>query len=531
MQYDIENYKRRPRTVAFYGRVSTEHEQQLSALSNQMDWYIKLAQNNPNWHVVARYIDEGITGTQMKKRPSFMQMLEHAKQGRFDLIVTRELSRFARNTVDALNATRELKQYGVEVYFEEQNIYTLDGKGEVLLTIMSSIAQEESRNISENVTWGMRKRFADGKVTMPYGQFMGYRRGKDGTPEIVEAEADIVRTIFRRFLEGATPAMISRELNLAGVPCPSRKSLLSENEAEIAKARKKTSRWGTSTVENILTNEKYKGDAILQKTYCTDYLLKTFVVNDGSVVPKYYAQNSHPAIVSPEVFDLAQQELAWRRSLNGRYSGRSCFASRVVCGDCGAFYGSKVWHSTDEYRRTIWRCNNKYAGETKCATPHVTQEALEKAFVQVIQQMLSQKDRILTACREALDEAFDTMELDKAATRLQDQALGMAARVRQLVDENARVQRDQDEFKNDYEALLAEHARLSEKIRTIAEQKKDKAERRQRIELFLHMLEEQKECADFEPGMFVALVDKVIIQHDGHMGFCFRNGMKCEYPQ
>ena len=162
----------------------------------------------------------------------------------------------------------------------------------------------------------MRKRFTDGKVTMPYGQFMGYRRGKDGTPEVVEAEADIVRAIFRRFLEGASPAMISRELNLAGIPCPSRKSLLSENEAEIAKARKKTSRWGTSTVENILANEKYKGDAILQKTYCTDYLLKTFVVNDGSVVPKYYAENSHPAIVSPEVFDLAQQELAWRRSLN-----------------------------------------------------------------------------------------------------------------------------------------------------------------------------------------------------------------------
>ena len=189
--------------------------------------------------------------------------------------------------MDTLTAIRKLKEYGVEVYFEEQNIYTLDGKGEVLLTIMSSIAQEESRNISENVTWGMRKRFADGKVTMPYGQFMGYRRGKDGTPEVVEAEAEIVRTIFRRFLEGATPAMISRELNLAGVPCPSRKSLLSENEAEIAKARKKTSRWGTSTVENILVNEKYKGDAILQKTYCTAYLLKTFVVNDGSVVPKY----------------------------------------------------------------------------------------------------------------------------------------------------------------------------------------------------------------------------------------------------
>ena len=360
---------------------------------------------------------------------------------------------------------------------------------------------------------------------------MGYRRGKDGAPEVVEAEADIVRTIFRRFLEGATPAMISRELNLSGVPCPSRKSLLSENKVEIAKARKKTSRWGTSTVENILANEKYKGDAILQKTYCTDYLLKTFVVNDGSVVPKYYAENSHPAIVSPEVFDLAQQELAWRRSLNGRYSGRSCFASRVVCGDCGAFYGSKVWHSTDEYRRTIWRCNNKYAGETKCATPHVTQEVLEKAFVKVMQQVLSQKDEILTACREALDEAFDTMELDRAATRLQDQALGMAERVRQLVEENARVQRDQDEFKKDYEALSAEHEKLSEKIQAIAEQKKDKAERRKRIELFLHMLEEQQECAGFEPGTFVALVDKVIIQRDRGMEFCFRNGMKYNCAQ
>ena len=159
--------------------------------------------------------------------------------------------------------------------------------------------------------------------------YVCYRRGKDGTPEIVEAEADIVRTIFRRFLEGATPAMISRELNLAGIPCPSRKSLLSENEAEIAKARKKTSRWGTSTVENILANEKYKGDAILQKTYCTDYLLKTFVVNDGSVVPKYYAQNSHPAIVSPEVFDLVQEEIARRRNGASRYSGVQPFSECV----------------------------------------------------------------------------------------------------------------------------------------------------------------------------------------------------------
>ena len=520
----------RLKNVAAYARVSSGKDAMLHSLAAQVSYYSQMIREQPGWRFAGVYADEAMTGTK-DTRDEFQRLLADCWAGHIDMVITKSISRFARNAVTSLETVRELKLLGVDVYFEKENIFTLDGKGELLLTIMSSITQEKSRNISENVTWGMRKRFADGKVTMPYGQFMGYRRGKDGTPEVVEAEAEIVRTIFRRFLEGATPAMISRELNLSGIPCPSRKSLLSENEAEIAKARKKTSRWGTSTVENILANEKYKGDAILQKTYCTDYLLKTFVINDGSVVPKYYAENSHPAIVSPEVFDLAQQELAWRRSLNGRYSGRSCFASRVVCGECGAFYGSKVWHSTDEYRRTIWRCNNKYAGETKCATPHVTQEALEKAFVQVMQQVLSQKDAILTACREALDEAFDTAELDKAATRLQDQALGMAARVRQLVEENARVQRDQDEFKNDYEALLAEHARLSEKIRTIAEQKKDKAERRRRIEIFLHMLEEQKECAGFEPGAFVALVDKVIIQRDGRMEFCFRSGMKCEYSQ
>ena len=524
----------RPKRVAAYARVSTNSEEQLTSYEAQVKHYteyIKSRALTDNWQFVDVYTDRGITGTSTVRREGFNRMMQDALAGKIDLIITKSVSRFARNTVDTLTAIRRLKEHGVEVYFEEQNIYTLDGKGELLLTIMSSIAQEESRNISENVTWGIRKRFADGKVSMPYKRFMGYRRGDDGVPEIVEAEAKIVHGIFRRFLEGATSTMIAKELNEADVPCPACKSRLCVGESEAEKADRKKARWSASTVESILTNEKYKGDAILQKTYCTDYLLKTFVVNDGSVVPKYYAQNSHPAIVSPEVFDLAQQELAWRRSLNGRYSGRSCFASRVVCGDCGAFYGSKVWHSTDEYRRTIWRCNNKYAGETKCATPHVTQEALEKAFVQVMQQVLSQKDAILTACREALDEAFDTTELDKAATRLQDQALGMVARVRQLVDENARVQRDQDEFKNDYEALLAEHARFSEKIRTIAEQKKDKAERRRRIEIFLHMMEEQKECSGFEPGAFVALVDKVIIQRDGRMEFCFRSGMKCEYSQ
>ena len=252
-------------------------------------------------------------------------------------------------------------------------------------------------------------------------------------------------------------------------------------------------------------------------------------MNDGSEIPKYYAQNSHPAIVSAEVFDLTQLELEWRRSLKGSYSGKSCFASRIVCGDCGAFYGSKVWHSTDEYRRTIWRCNNKYGGDVKCSTPHVTQEELEKAFVDVMQKVIAEKDAIFAVCREVLDEVLDTSELDRIATRLQDQALGMAERVRKLVEENARVRRDQEEYQQEYDALAVEHEKLSEKIRSVEAQKKDKTDRRKRIELFLRMLEEQEECVEFDQDAFVALVDRVVVGQDRELEYVFRNGMKYEY--
>ena len=446
-----------------------------------------------------------------------------------DLIITKSVSRFARNTVDTLTAIRRLQEHGVEVYFEEQNIYTLDGKGELLLTIMSSIAQEESRNISENVTWGIRKRFADGKVSMPYKRFMGYRRGEDGIPEIVEAEAKIVRGIFRRFLEGATSTMIAKELNEANVPCPACKSRLGEDEIGAEQADRKKARWSASTVESILTNEKYKGDAILQKTYCTDYIRKTFVANDGSEIPKYYAQNSHPAIVSSEEFDLTQMELEWRRSLSGSYSGKSCFASRVVCGDCGAFYGSKVWHSTDAYRRVVWRCNGNYIGEKKCSTPYITQDELEKAFVSVMERVIAEKDAIIATCREMLEES-DTNELDAEVALLENEASSIAECLRKLVEENARVRTDQKEFQREYDRLVIEYDRINAKIKAMENRNRDKGRRRRKLEIFLGFLEKMEVCEAFEPYTFATMVEKVVVGRDGQSQFCFRNGMQYEYP-
>ncbi|MCI6041352.1 MAG: recombinase family protein [Clostridiales bacterium] len=520
-----------PKRVAAYARVSTNSEEQLTSYEAQVKHYSEYIKSRAlidHWQFVDVYTDKGITGTSTTKREGFNRMMQDALAGKIDLIITKSVSRFARNTVDTLTAIRRLKEHGVEVYFEEQNIYTLDGKGELLLTIMSSIAQEESRNISENVTWGIRKRFADGKVSIPYKRFMGYRRGEDGAPEIVETEAKIVRGIFRRYLAGATSTMIAKELNEADVPCPARKSQLGEDEIEAEKADMKKARWSASTVESILTNEKYKGDAILQKTYCTDYIQKTFVENDGSEIPKYYAQNSHPAIISSEIFDLTQMEMEWRKSLNGSYSGKSCFASRVVCGDCGAFYGSKVWHSTDAYRRVIWRCNGKYIGEKKCSTPYVTQEELEKAFVNVLQRVIREKDAITAACREKLVD-LDPSELDAEVARLENEVSSIAERLRKMVEENARVRRDQAEYQREYDRMVVEYDRVNSQIQAMENQNRNRERAKRKLEIFLGYLEKAEVCEAFEPYTFATLVEKVVVGCDGRLEFYFRSGMIVEY--
>lgn len=215
------------------------------------------------------YTDEGISAVSTRGREGFNRMIEDALAGRIDLIVTKSVSRFARNTVDSLTAVRKLKEHGTEVYFEKEGIYTFDSKGELLITIMSSLAQEESRSISENVTWGQRKRFADGKVTLPYSSFLGYRKGPDGLPEIVPEEAETVREIYRLFIQGKTVNWIANHLTAKGIPTPRGKS-----------------KWQTSTIESILTNEKYKGSAILQKKFTVDFLSKKMKVNEGEV-PQY----------------------------------------------------------------------------------------------------------------------------------------------------------------------------------------------------------------------------------------------------
>ena len=286
------------RRVAGYARVSTDKDEHFTSYEALVEYYTQFIQRNPDWQYVDVYTDEGLSGLNTKKRKGFNDMISDALAGKIDLIITKSVSRFARNTVDSLSTIRELKAHNVEVYFEKENIYTFDGKGELLLTIMSSLAQEESRSISENVTWGQRRRFEEGRVSFAYSNFLGYDKnpgtGKCLPPVINPEQAETVKLIYNLFMQGKTTWTIAKMLTEAGLKTPRGKD-----------------KWSVSTVESILTNEKYKGAAILQKKFTSDYLTKTMKVNEGEY-PQYYVENNHEAIIQPDEWDMVQKEFARR---------------------------------------------------------------------------------------------------------------------------------------------------------------------------------------------------------------------------
>ena len=370
------------RRVAGYARVSTDKDEQYTSYAAQVDYYEKNIRRNPDWEFVHVYTDEGISGLSTAHRDGFNQMRQDALAGKIDLIVTKSVSRFARNTVDSLVTIRELKDHGVEVYFEEQNIWTFDGKGELMLTIMASLAQEESRSISENVTWGQRKRFADGKLILPYKHFLGYDRGKtkDAPPVVNIAQAAVVRWIYQLFLAGKTPTAIARQLTEDGFRTPAGKDV-----------------WSSSTVKSILTNEKYKGDALLQKKYTVDFLQKKCKRNEGEV-PQYYVHHSHEAIIPPDVWDRVQEEMQRRKTMGKAYRCSHPFSAKIICADCGGFYGPKVWNSTDRYRRTIWQCNNKF--KCGCTTPHLEESDIRERFIQAFNTLFADEENVIANAKK-----------------------------------------------------------------------------------------------------------------------------------
>jgi site-specific DNA recombinase len=504
---DVKAKKR----VAAYARVSTENEEQLSSYEAQVDYYTRHIQSNADWEFAGIYTDEGISATNTKKREGFKRMIVDALDGKIDLILTKSVSRFARNTVDTLITVRQLKEKGVEVYFEKENIYTLDSKGELLITIMSSLAQEESRSISENVTWGQRKRFADGKVSLPYKRFLGYEKGANGSPQIVEEQAKVVRLIYKMFLEGNTIPGIAQYLTNQKIPTPAGKE-----------------KWQSSTVQSILTNEKYKGDAVLQKTFTVDFLTKKMKPNEGEV-PQYYVENSHPAIISSEVFDLVQHELKKWKNI-GYTCHVSCFSGRIICGECGCFYGSKVWHSTSKYRRMIWQCNGKFKNQEKCRTPHLDDETIKRAFIEVFNDLIENKNEILNEYKTIINSLTDTTELEAKRAELQRDNDILLEMIRKSIEKNTRSALNQENYQMAYDELVSGYEDTKIRLDKINDHIFNNSIKSEKLMDFINTLKKTDNLLEeFNELLWNTTVESVTVLQQHELVFTFKDGSEVKH--
>jgi DNA invertase Pin-like site-specific DNA recombinase len=370
--------------VAPYCRVSTNSEEQLESYKAQIEYYTEKIKSQPGWSMVDMFADEGKTGTSTKKRKDFNRMIRACEKGKVDLIITKSVSRFCRNTLDGLDYVRKLKRMGVGVFFEKENVNTLYMDNEMILTFMMSQAQAESESLSGNVRWGHRKNFKDGKVYYHYAGFLGYRKGEGGLPEIDPDEAEIVRRIFSRYLLGHSVAKIVKDLEADGITTVHGKE-----------------KWNDRVIRNMLQNEKYIGDALLQKTYIADIFTHQAKKNNGEL-PQYYVHDCHPAIIDRVTFQRVQEEIARRASLRkvssnaktelAKYSGKYALSELLICGNCGAPYRRVTW-TRPEGKKIVWRCISRLEhGKAACKnSPTLIETDIHTAVVAAMNEMFSLK--------------------------------------------------------------------------------------------------------------------------------------------
>ena len=396
---EVVRASKRQLRVAAYCRVSTDDEEQLTSYEAQKNYYTDKIMTNKEWTMAGIFADEGITGTSARKRPEFLRMIRQCKQGKIDIVLTKSISRFARNTVDCLNYVRALKELGIAVIFEKENMNTLEIDSEILITMLGAFAQSESESISANVRWGIRQAMKEGKATIQYKYLYGYRKGDDSKPEIIPDQAEVVRKIYDLFLSGTPVRGIQEYLNANSVP-----NINGE------------SKWARSAIDSILTNEKYCGDVLLQKTYIDDCINKKVKKNTGQL-PMYLVQNHHEGIISRETFDAAQAELA-RRSAGkspskknaptgrSRYSSKYALSDRLYCGECGTRYQRCTWRNRDGSKRIVWRCvsrvdyGNKYCHDS----PTLDEEPLHRAILAAINSTVRDKDSIVYNLKAAMEK-------------------------------------------------------------------------------------------------------------------------------
>lgn len=346
---------------------------------------------------------------------------------------------------------------------------------------------------------------------MAYGQFLGYKKGEDGTPQIIPEEAATVRLIYTMFLHGKTPTAIAKHLTAQCVPTPGGKE-----------------KWQNAVIESILRNEKHKGDALLQKTFTTDFLAKKTKPNEGEV-PQFYVTDSHDGIIDPEDFDMVQAEYSRRKALGRSYTCKSCFSTRLVCGDCGGFYGSKVWHSTSKYRRVIWQCNSKFKNGEKCTTPHLIEDDIKARFMAAWNVLQDVRDEVILACRLAIADLSDSNAIDEEIAAKNSEAEVLIEMNRKHIAENAMAAQNQKAYKKRQDELIAKYNAVAKRIIELKAEQEGRKKQHTVLTAFVDTMERQRgTLTGFNESLWIAVVEKTTVYADGRIVFTLMNGIDVE---
>ena len=519
----VDKEKYRQKRVAAYCRVSTDSEEQLTSYTNQMKVYTEMINANKEWAFAGLYADEGISGTKADKRPQFKKMIDDCYKGKIDYIITKSVSRFARNTVECLKYVRILKSMGIGIFFEEQQIDTLKTDSELYLVIYAGFAQSESESISKNITWTVRKKFEEGSPIFQYKKLLGYRKGADGKPEIVPEEAEVVERIYTMYLAGSTPEMISKQLR-------------SEN----LHFEGKEFNFTKQMIVGILQNEKYSGDCILQKTITIDPIDKVRKKNEGEA-PMWLVENSHPAIVSREIFNKTQEELSRRRAIapvskktsltaTGKYS-RYALKDVLVCGECGTRYRRVTWSKKGK-KKIVWRCCSRLDYGTQYCTDSITIEEckLQQAIVDAINKFNSEDAATyLMLMRSTIGEAIGinggSDEIDLLERRIDALNKRMLSLVSQSVEEGVDIEDNEDEFKSISEQI----DQLRSRITAIQESQQEDGELQNRLKEIQDTIEERESHRDvYDDSIVRQMIECIKVFKDGKLLVIFGGGYEIE---
>ena len=503
--------------VAAYCRVSTEQEEQQNSFAVQVAYYTDLINKKKEWTLAGIFADEGISGTQTKKRTEFNRMIRMCKKKKIDLIITKSISRFSRNTVDCLQYIRQLKELGIGVIFEKENINTLTMTSEFMIALYGSFAQAESESISKNILWGKEKAYREGKVPFQYKKLLGYRKGADGKPEIVPEEAETVRSIFNLYLDGYTL------LNIA--------QILMDQKITTATGK---SEWTKSAIQSILKNEKYVGDALLQKTFTADCITHKVVKNNGER-PMYLVTDHHTPIIDRDTFDRVQQEIARRNSKRkisdqtktekGKYSGKYALSELLICGQCGTPYRRRIWTKNGK-KQVVWRCISRLEhGRRYCPdSPTIKEENLHRGIIRAINNYYSCCDdikRILKANIGSVLKCKGREEILAAEKRLKeiDQART------DLINLIASGGCAEDTLDGEFAKLYAEEQDLNERLKMLRSQNQISAETQQKLDKVTEMIEHEKfELETFDNVLVRKLIECIKVLSKNEILVIFKGG-------